>query len=182
MKRIILLFFILSSPFFLASCGKDNGQSSESNHDSSTMISSSSSEVTQVTSSTIAPSSSSQVEEEVDTKNLTTEQVEKWVSAIWNKRDSLDLLNDPKYKIVVEKRDDNLIYANVEAADVQIDTLDVFRINSDGFLEESGYFQSMPDKDWIVVSKKYLDTSMVSKSEPKPGMTEDSIAAREYGE
>lgn len=63
----------------------------------------------------------------------------------------------------------------MEAAHAQIDTLDAFRINGDGYLEESGYFQSMPDKGWIVVSKKYLDTSMVSESKPKTETTEENM-------
>lgn len=59
----------------------------------------------------------------------------------------------------------------------QIDTLDSFRISSDGFLEESGYFQSMPDKGWIVVSKKYLDTSMVNKEGQVSSSTEGNTAS-----
>lgn len=172
MRKFAIAFFILSSIPLLASCGNDNGQSDEStSHPSS--VKSQVSSTTQSTSMTgetqVESTSSSQTNDsnEVDTKNLTTEQVEKWVASIWIKRNNFDLLNDPKYKIVVEKKEDNLIYANVEAAQVQIDTLDVFRINSDGYLEEAGYFQSMPDRDWIVVSKKYLDTSMVNENKPK---------------
>lgn len=187
MKKLALLLFILSSPFFLASCGKDSEQSTESTHSSSsvkvevssTSKSSSSSEETQVTSSTTAPSSSSQSEEtnEVDTKNLSAAQVKEWVASIWIKRKGIDPYNDPDFEIELETRDDGLLYATVEMTTQQIDTLDSFRISSDGFLEESGYFQSMPDKGWIVVSKKYLDTSLVNKEGQASSSTEGNTAS-----
>ena len=182
MRKFAIAFFILSSILLLASCGNDNGQSDESTSHLSSVKSqvSSTTQSTSMTGETqVESTSSSQTNDsnEVDTKNLTTEQIEKWVASIWIKRDNFDLLNDPKYKIVVEKKEDNLIYANVEAAQVQIDTLDVFRINSDGYLEETGYFQSMPDKDWIVVSKKYLDTSMVNENKPKTEVTDGTTAS-----
>lgn len=110
----------------------------------------------------------------MDTKNLSEDQVKKWVSSIWIKRKNIDLYNDHKFEIVLEKKDDDLLYATVEATDQQIDTLDSFRINKDGFLEEAGYYQSMPDKGWIVVSKKYLDTSMVSEEKQAASSTGES--------
>ncbi|MBO0451337.1 hypothetical protein [Candidatus Enterococcus murrayae] len=182
MKKLALLFFILSTPFFLASCGKDNGQSTEATHSSSsvkvqvssTTKSSSSSEDTQATSNSMASSSSSQAKEEdkVDTKNLSADQVKEWVASIWVKRKNIDPFKNPDFDILLETKEDGLLYATVESTTQQIDTLDSFRISSDGFLEESGYFQSMPDKGWIVVSKEYLDTSMVNKEKQATSATE----------
>lgn len=109
MRKFAIAFFILSSILPLASCGNDNGQSDEITSHLSSVKSqvSSTTQSTSVTGETqVESTSSSQTNDsnEVDTKNLTTEQIEKWVASIWIKRDNFDLLNDPKYKIVVEKR------------------------------------------------------------------------------
>ena len=173
MKRVLLLFLVVSSSFLLASCGDNNKQSASSSESHSStkkeensFSAKNSSTIKETPTSTETPTSSpsNKVAEttEVDTKNLSEEQVKRWIASIWIKRKNIDPFNDPKFEIILETKEDGLLYASVEATHEQIDTLDSFRINSDGFLEESGYFLSMPDKGWIVVSKNYLDTSLVN--------------------
>ena len=184
MKRIGLLISVVSSVFILASCGDNKEQSlssseipsSERVKDSSVLRSSNTVEATQESSEKTTLNSSSKLNDanEVDTKNLSTEQVKKWIAAIWIKRKNIDPFNDPKFEIVLENREDNLLYATVESTTQQIDTLDSFRISSEGFLEEAGYYQSMPDKEWIVVSKKYLDDSMVNEEAQTITSTEEN--------
>ncbi|WP_413538169.1 hypothetical protein [Enterococcus malodoratus] len=184
MKRIILLLLVASSAMFLTSCGNNNEQSENSSNVSSSKkkevssdtTSSSTAEETQETTKSTTLSSSSKANEanEIDTKNLSTEQVKKWIAAIWIKRKNMDPFNDPDFEIKIENKDDGLLYATVELTTQQIDTLDSFRISSEGFLEEAGYYRSMPEKDWIVVSKKYLDTSMVNKEEQATPSKEDN--------
>ncbi|MGG5317686.1 hypothetical protein [Enterococcus sp. AZ072] len=169
MRRITLLSSVLISIFLLTSCrnvGEKDSSSSDSlvsTQEVSSISQHSSSKETAAVSTT---STSETRESVVDTSNLSADQMKQWVAAIWRKRTNVDLLQDSKYEIILETKEDQLLYARVEAADVQIDTLDVFRVNSDGFLEEAGYYLSQPDQDWIVVSKKYLDTSMVERKAP----------------
>ncbi|MGH1832505.1 hypothetical protein ABE871_13790 [Enterococcus gilvus] len=182
MERIGLLISVVSSVFILASCGDNKEQSvnssevSSSENDSSILKSSTTVEETQESSWNITSNSSTKLNDasEVDTKDLNTEQVKKWIAAIWIKRKNIDPFNDPKFEIVLENREDNLLYATVESTTQQIDTLDSFRISSEGFLEEAGYYQSMPDKEWIVVSKKYLDDSMVNEEAQTITSTEEN--------
>ena len=166
MRRITLFSLAVISVLLLASCrsrNEDNNSSSESLVSTQEVASTSKQSSTKETktASTTSTSTSETKEPTVDTRNLTADQMKQWVAAIWLKRTNLDLLQDPKYEIVLETKEDQLLYARVEAAHVQIDTLDLFRVNSEGYLEEAGYYQSKPDQDWIVVSKKYLDTSLV---------------------
>lgn len=172
MKRITFISLALAAVLLLAGCRNTEENSSSSSENavstqevSSTSKSSSAKETTTVstTASTTASTTSSSDTKEptVDTRNLTAEQMKQWVAAIWLKRNGIDLLQDPKYEIDLKINEDQLLYARVEAANVQIDTLDVFRVNSEAYLEEAGYYLSKPDQEWIVVSQKYLDTSLV---------------------
>lgn len=175
MKRTVILILVASSAIFLASCGAKKEQSANSVDSfsskkmevSSDTTSSNTAEETQETTKSTTLSSSSKVNEpnKINTKNLSTEQAKNWVAAIWIKRKNIDPLNDSDFEINLEIKDDGLLYATVELTTQQIDTLDSFRISNEGFLEEAGYYRSMPEKDWIVVSKNYLDTSMINKEE-----------------
>lgn len=169
MRKITLISLALAAVLLLTSCRNTDENSSNSNsldaaqEVSSTSKPSSSKESTtaSTTESTMDSTTETSKEAAVDTRNLTADQMKQWVAAIWLKRKNIDLLQDPKYEIVLETKEDKLLYASVKATQVQIDTLDSFRVNSEGFLEESGYFLSKPDQGWIVVSKEYLDTSLV---------------------
>lgn len=168
MRRITLFSLAVISVLLLASCrsgNEDNSSSSKSLVSTQEVASTSKQSSTKETKTASTTSTSETKEPTVDTRNLTADQMKQWVAAIWLKRTNLDLLQDPKYEIVLEIKEDQLLYARVEAAHAQIDTLDLFRVNSEGDLEEAGYYQSKPDQDWIVVSKNYLDTSLV---EPAP--------------
>lgn len=84
-------------------------------------------------------------------QQLTNDQITKWIAAVWSQKKGNDnLLDQNKYRIDISKENNELII-KVEAADRQVDTLDTYRINAQGQLEEAGYYQGQPGK-WIVVS------------------------------
>lgn len=115
--------------------------------------------------------------ENIDTTKLSTPQIKAWVSAIMDKKLGPD--TKTKYYLTLEKQDDDLVYVRVNPT-IQTDTLDYFRINSNGELEESGYYQGKADT-WIVVSKKYLDTSMIipyKKNSDEMASLEDELVLR----
>lgn len=174
MRKTTLISLALAAVLLLTSCRNtdENSSSSSDRLDATQEVSSTSkrssskeSTTASTTESTMDSTTETSKEAAVDTRNLTADQMKQWVAAIWLKRKNIDLLQDPKYEIVLETKEDKLLYASVKATQVQIDTLDSFRVNSEGFLEEAGYYLSKPDQGWIVVSKEYLDTSLV---EPVP--------------
>lgn len=178
MRRITLFSLAVASVLLLASCrnrDENSSGSSESLVSTQEVASTSKQSSTKETTTASTTSTSETNEPTVDTRNLTADQMKQWVAAIWLKRTNLDLLQDPKYEIVLETKEDQLLYARVEAAHVQIDTLDLFRVNSEGYLEEAGYYQSKPDQDWIVVSKKYLDTSLVEPAAPAEETSQQGV-------
>lgn len=106
---------------------------------------------------------SSREPEPVKEKNLTEEEVKQWVSAVIDKRDQ-DIPNKIGYELELSTNDkDKLLYIGVEPPKgVEIDSLDSFRINANGELEESGYFVKNADiNEWVVVSRKFMDVSEV---------------------
>lgn len=178
MRRITLFSLAVASVLLLASCRnrEETNRSSSERMISTQEVSSTSKQSSTKETTTVSTTSTSETNEPtVDTRNLTADQMKQWVAAIWLKRTNLDLLQDPKYEIVLETKEDQLLYARVEAAHVQIDTLDLFRVNSEGYLEEAGYYQSKPDQDWIVVSKKYLDTSLVEPAAPAEETSQQGV-------
>lgn len=116
------------------------------------------------TSSSIKMDESFSSEKEiVKEKNLTEEEVKQWVSAVIDKRDQ-DIPNKIGYELKLSTNDkDKLLYIGVAPPKgVEIDSLDSFRINANGELEESGYFVKNADiNDWVVVSRKFMDVSEV---------------------
>lgn len=114
--------------------------------------------------------SSEVANEVIDTKNLTTDQVEQWVRAVMDKK-YINMTNKINYGVEVTVGEDGLVYITVTPpADLQVDTLDNFRINNNGVLEESGYYYGKPG-EWIPVSDQFLDTS---KIEPTVSSTSNS--------
>ncbi|MGG5317636.1 hypothetical protein [Enterococcus sp. AZ072] len=99
----------------------------------------------------------------VDTKNLTSDQLKEWVSAVLDKQFSSGRTSFP-YKLSVENHD-GYAYVRVEHSEQQIDTLDMFRINSSGQLEQQDLSNGYP-ATYKVVSSKFMDTSAVSANKP----------------
>lgn len=105
---------------------------------------------------------------EIKEKNLTEDEVKRWVGAVWDKRHA-NIKPTYAYELKIRSDDnDNLVYISVvPPKGIELDTFGGFRINADGELEESGYFVEGADiGDWIVVSTEFMDVSQVSSIEP----------------
>lgn len=102
-------------------------------------------------------SSETNYDTNVDTKNLTSEQLKEWVSAVLDKQFSMGRSSFP-YDLITENND-GYAYVRVKHSELQVDTITMFRINDEGQLEEEllGY----PPKQ-IVMSSKFMDTSEVT--------------------
>ncbi|MGF2942738.1 hypothetical protein [Enterococcus xiangfangensis] len=87
---------------------------------------------------------------------ITKPQFRQWVANVWNQKRSgsnneADVLNNPKLNLVVSKDDEG--YAVARISIVQSDTIDYYRINSDGQLEESNFYMNQGQTTgWTVVS------------------------------
>ncbi|MDN6775567.1 MAG: hypothetical protein L0M06_03345 [Enterococcus sp.] len=79
-------------------------------------------------------SSESNSDTNVDTKNLTSEQLKEWVSAVLDKQFSMGRSSFP-YDLIVENND-GYAYVRVKHSELQVDTITMFRINDEGQLEE----------------------------------------------
>lgn len=100
---------------------------------------------------TTPTSSTEQQAQTPSVQQLTNDQITQWVATVWAQKNGSDnLLDQSKYRIDIS-RDSNESIIKIEAADRQVDTLDTYRINAQGQLEEAGYYQGQPGK-WIVVS------------------------------
>ncbi len=95
----------------------------------------------------------------VDTKNLTSDQLKEWVSAVLDKQFSMGRTSFP-YKLSVENHD-GYAYVRVDHSEQQVDTLDMFRINSSGQLEQQDLSNGYP-ATYKVVSSTFMDTSTVT--------------------
>lgn len=98
-------------------------------------------------------------ENDVDTKNLTSQQLKDWVGAVLDKQFSMGRSSFP-YKLSVENHD-GYAYVRVDHSQQQIDTLDIFRINNSGQLEEQDLSNGYP-ATYKVVSTTFMDTSNVT--------------------
>lgn len=95
----------------------------------------------------------------IDTKNLTSEQFKEWVSAVLDKQFTMGRHSFP-YKLSFENHDD-YAYVRVKHSELQVDTITMFRINSEGQLEEEDRSNGFP-VTYKVVSSKFMDTSEVT--------------------
>ncbi|MGP5429942.1 hypothetical protein ACTXNW_10920 [Enterococcus malodoratus] len=95
----------------------------------------------------------------VDTKNLTSQQLKEWVGAVLDKQFSMGRSSFP-YKLSIENKD-GYAYVRVNHSTQQVDTIDMFRINSSGQLEEQDLSNGYP-ATYKVVSSKFMDTSEVT--------------------
>lgn len=104
-------------------------------------------------------SSESNSDTNVDTKNLTSEQLKKWVSAVLDKQFSLGRSSFP-YDLIVEDNE-GYAYVRVKHSELQVDTITMFRINDEGKLEEEDKSNGYP-AIYKVVSSSFMDTSEVT--------------------
>lgn len=95
----------------------------------------------------------------VDTKNLTSQQFKDWVSAVLDKQFALGRTSFP-YDLSIENHD-GYAYVRVKHSELQVDTITMFRINSEGQLEEEDRSNGYP-ATYKVVSSKFMDTSEVT--------------------
>ena len=95
----------------------------------------------------------------VDTKNLTPQQFKDWVSAVLDKQFSLGRTTFP-YDLYIENHE-GYAYIRVKHSELQVDTITMFRINSEGNLEEEEKSNGYP-VSYRVMSSSFMDTSDVS--------------------
>lgn len=106
-----------------------------------------------------ASSSESTTNTNINTKNLTSEQFKEWVSAVLDKQFTMGRHSFP-YKLSVENHD-GYAYVRVKHSELQVDTITMFRINSEGQLEEEDRSNGFP-VTYKVVSSTFMDTSEVT--------------------
>lgn len=106
-----------------------------------------------------ASSSENETDTNIDTKNLTSEQFKEWVSAVLDKQFTIGRHSFP-YKLSVENHE-GYAYVRVKHSELQVDTITMFRINSEGQLEEEDRSNGFP-VTYKVVSSTFMDTSEVT--------------------
>lgn len=90
----------------------------------------------------------------IDTKNLTTDQIKEWVSAVV---EAGGVTNN--FKVDIDTKD-GYAYATVTNTDAQVDSMGTYRVNEKGELEEDGFYYEKLGA-WIVVSPSYMDVSNI---------------------
>lgn len=101
----------------------------------------------------LVPTDQAAVADAIDTKNLTTEQVEAWVLAIYASQNQLSDEDKEDYFVNVKAYDDNLVYASVRKNSDSKIRLALYRVNSDGYLEQG----TLEATNWSVVSTAYVE-------------------------
>ncbi|MCY7172566.1 hypothetical protein [Streptococcus gallolyticus] len=101
----------------------------------------------------LVPTDQAAVADAIDTKNLTTEQVEAWVLAIYASQNQLSDEDKEDYFVNVKAYDDNLVYASVRKNSDSKTRLALYRVNADGYLEQG----TLEATNWSVVSTAYVE-------------------------
>lgn len=101
----------------------------------------------------LVPTDQAAVADTIDTKNLTTEQVEAWVLAIYASQNQLSDEDKNDYFVNVKAYDDNLVYASVRKNSDSKTRLALYRVNADGYLEQG----TLEATNWSVVSTAYVE-------------------------
>jgi len=101
----------------------------------------------------LVPTDQAAVADAIDTKNLTTEQVEAWVLAIYASQNQLSDEDKENYFVNVKVYDDNLVYASVRKNSDSKTRLALYRVNADGYLEQG----TLEATNWNVVSTAYVE-------------------------
>ena len=101
----------------------------------------------------LVPTDQAAITDDIDTKNLTTEQVEAWVLAIYVSQNQLSDRDKNDYFVNVKVYDDNLVYASVRKNSDSKTRLALYRVNVDGYLEQG----TLEATNWYVVSTAYVE-------------------------
>ncbi|MGT2885835.1 hypothetical protein ACVR0I_03965 [Streptococcus macedonicus] len=101
----------------------------------------------------LVPTDQAAVVDAIDTKNLTTEQVEAWVLTIYASQNQLSDEDKENYFVNVKAYDDNLVYASVRKKSDSKTRLALYRVNADGYLEQG----TLEATNWSVVSTAYVE-------------------------
>ncbi|MBM7642588.1 hypothetical protein [Streptococcus loxodontisalivarius] len=96
------------------------------------------------------PSSSSSY---VDTKNLTESQVQSWVLATYASTYRLSESEKANYFVNVKSYNDGLVYASVRRYSDKNTRIALYRVNSDGELEEG----NLDSTNWRIVSSTFTE-------------------------
>lgn len=149
MKKLGIGLFFFSVLLGLAGC---------QNNQQNTNSTSTTTEKNSSASSAISTSNSS--ESSVDTKNLSDNQVKGWVASILEKEFKTEVRVSFPYILTVTENQNGLAKVNVTHEEIAGDVVALFEVNSAGYLTE---WQGDIPNTFRIVSKKYLDTSLVSK-------------------
>lgn len=101
----------------------------------------------------LVPTDQAAVADTIDTKNLTTEQVESWVLAICASQNQLSDEEKDDYFVNIKAYDDNLVYASVRTNSDSKIRLALYRVNADGYLDQG----TLEATNWSVVSTAYVE-------------------------
>ena len=101
----------------------------------------------------LVPTDQAALPDAIDTKNLTTEQVEAWVLSIYASQNQLSDAEKDDCFVNVKAYDDNLVYASVRKNSDSKTRLALYRVNADGYLEQG----TLEATNWSVVSTAYVE-------------------------
>lgn len=101
----------------------------------------------------LVPTDQAALADAIDTKNLTTEQVEAWVLSIYTSQNQLSDAEKDDCFVNVKAYDDNLVYASVRKNSDSKTRLALYRVNADGYLEQG----TLEATNWSVVSTAYVE-------------------------
>lgn len=101
----------------------------------------------------LVPTDQAALVDAIDTKNLTTEQVEAWVLSIYASQNQLSDAEKDDCFVNIKAYDDNLVYASVRKNSDSKTRLDLYRVNADGYLEQG----TLEATNWSVVSTAYVE-------------------------
>ena len=101
----------------------------------------------------LVPTDQAALADAIDTKNLTTEQVEAWVLSIYASQNQLSDAEKDDCFVNVKAYDDNLVYASVRKNSDSKTRLALYRVNADGYLEQG----TLEATNWSVVSTAYVE-------------------------
>ena len=101
----------------------------------------------------LVPTDQAALADAIDTKNLTTEQMEAWVLSIYASQNQLSDAEKDDCFVNVKAYDDNLVYASVRKNSDSKTRLALYRVNADGYLEQG----TLEATNWSVFSTAYVE-------------------------
>lgn len=144
---LIIVLCLISFLLYLGNQSMKNDLNANNNQQQNSPTPSSSLESTSTESSVIGSSA-------IET-HLSAEQIEQWVMSVLELAPPVPT----RYLLSTYLDDkDNLVY--VRAGVDQFDNVGLFRVNAKGHLE---YLSRIPGADWVLMSDKYMDTSIAEE-------------------